>query len=112
MAAKLAAQAALKEASPSRVGREIGGYFSKGIALGIVEPKQIAAIRNASRFIGTTMTESNYNSISNDNRKTYHQNQSVTVNVDSLAVRDQQDVYALALEIDALKRRIFRGKGG
>ncbi|MDO4549586.1 MAG: hypothetical protein Q4D04_15965, partial [Clostridia bacterium] len=112
LAAKTSAESALEQNSPSRVGRRIGEYFTKGIALGIEDEKQVKAIRNASRFIGASMENTSYSSVSNDNRKTWNQDQSLTLNVEALSVKDKQDIRALALEINNLKRRVTRSKGG
>ena len=43
--------------------------------------------------------------------KTYNQNSTVNLNVDSLQVRDSQDVHSLAVEIASLTKRQQRGKG-
>ena len=48
---------------------------------------------------------------SNDNRRTYNNSVSSTIQVQQLVVRDEQDVRALAEEIAALTRRQQRGKG-
>lgn len=114
LAAKKAAEDALKVASPSKVGFEIGGYFTKGIALGVESEEQLRLIRNAARYLSGALQAETASSIQYDNRRTYqHQeDQSVTVNVEKLAVRDQVDIRALAMEISALKKQINRGKGG
>ncbi|MEG0985819.1 MAG: phage tail tape measure protein [Clostridia bacterium] len=113
-AAKEAAEQALKEHSPSRVGMEIGGHFSRGIALGVADEKQLRAIRNASRYIAGSLSHSASQTIANDNRRFCDQRDSgnVTVHVDSLAVKDPQDVRALAIEISRLNRRVQFGYGG
>ena len=46
-----------------------------------------------------------------DNRRTYNQNVSSTVQVAQLVVRDEQDIHSLAVEIAALTRRQQRGRG-
>ena len=50
-------------------------------------------------------------SASYDNRRTYNQNTTSTIQVDKLYVRDEQDIRSLAVEIATLTRRQQRGKG-
>ena len=45
------------------------------------------------------------------NQKTYNQSSNVTLTGNTFAIRDEQDIYALATEIAALTRRQQRGKG-
>ena len=48
---------------------------------------------------------------SNDNRRTYNQNVTSTIQVQQMVVRDEQDIRSLAVEIATLTRRQQRGKG-
>ena len=48
---------------------------------------------------------------SNDNRRTYNNNVSSTIQVQQMVVRDEQDIRSLAVEIATLTRRQQRGKG-
>ena len=48
---------------------------------------------------------------SSDNRRTYNNNVSSTIQVQQMMVRDEQDVRSLAVEIATLTRRQQRGKG-
>ena len=99
--------------SPSRVFRdEVGAMAMKGFGLGFEDEaaRQAKAIRNASRYL-TGEAQAGAIAGTTDNRRTYNNETSVTVHVDSLAVNDRQDVQALATEIAALTSRQQRGRG-
>jgi hypothetical protein len=109
-----AAKAELKIASPSGVFRdEIGRMAIKGLGEGVrLESKaQAKAIRNAVRFLTGEARAGSARGVANDNRRTYNQNSSVSVNVDSLNIRDRQDVQGLAVEIAHLVKRQLMGSG-
>jgi hypothetical protein len=113
-AAVRAAKAKLKIQSPSKVFRdEVGRMMVRGIGEGtILESKaQAKIIQNAARYLtgaaqsGVTMSKSY------DNRRTYHQDQSVTVQVDKLYVRDEKDVRSLAIELAQFNKTQYAGMG-
>ena len=68
-------------------------------------------IRNASRFLTSEAREGAIVQSSSDNRRTYNNNVSSTIQVQQMVVRDEQDVRSLAVEIAMLTRRQQRGKG-
>ena len=68
-------------------------------------------IRNASRFLTGEAQEGSIVTNSSDNRKTYNNNVSSTIQVQQMVVRDEQDIRSLAVEIATLTRRQQRGKG-
>lgn len=117
-AAAKAALAAAKEEldihSPSRVFRdEVGVMAMKGFGEGILQEskEQAKVIQNASRFLTGEAQAGSIVTNSNDNRRTYNNNVSSTVQVEQLVVRNEQDVRSLATEIATLTRRQQRGKG-
>ena len=73
--------------------------------------EQAKVIRNASRFLTGEAREGSIVTNSSDNRKTYNNNVSSTIQVQQMVVRDEQDVRSLAVEIATLTRRQQRGKG-
>ena len=73
--------------------------------------EQAKVIRNASRFLTGEAREGSIVTNSNDNRRTYNNNMSSTIQVQQMVVRDEQDVRSLAVEIATLTRRQQRGKG-
>ena len=109
-----AAKKQLKIASPSGVFRdEVGRMAMRGLGEGaLLESKaQAKVIQNAARYLtGAAQTGISAGN-SYDNRKTYNQNATSTIQVDKLVVRDEQDVRSLAIEIASLTRRQQRGKG-
>lgn len=112
-AAVNAAKSALKIASPSGVFRdEVGVMTMRGFGEGVLlESKaQAKVISNAARYL-TNAAQGGIGSASYDNRRTYNQNTTSTIQVDKLYVRDEQDIRSLAVEIATLTRRQQRGKG-
>ena len=112
-AAVNAAKCALKIASPSGVFRdEVGVMTMRGFGEGVLQEskEQAKVISNAARYL-TTAAQGGIGSASYDNRRTYNQNTTSTIQVDKLYVRDEQDIRSLAVEIATLTRRQQRGKG-
>lgn len=112
-AAVNAAKSALKIASPSGVFRdEVGVMTMRGFGEGVLQEskEQAKVISNAARYL-TTAAQGGIGSASYDNRRTYNQNTTSTIQVDKLYVRDEQDIRSLAVEIATLTRRQQRGKG-
>ena len=68
-------------------------------------------IRNASRFLTGEAREGAIVQSSSDNRRTYNNSVSSTIQVQQMVVRDEQDIRSLAVEIATLTRRQQRGKG-
>ena len=113
LAAVNAAKSALKIASPSGVFRdEVGVMTMRGFGEGVLQESKAQAkiISNAARYL-TSAAQGGIGSASYDNRRTYKQNTTSTIQVDKLYVRDEQDIRSLAVEIATLTRRQQRGKG-
>lgn len=113
-AAVNAAKSELKIKSPSQVFRdEVGVMTMRGFGQGVLKEskEQAKIIRNASRFLTGEAREGSIVTTSNDNRKTYNNNVSSTIQVQQMVVRDEQDIRELAVEIATLTRRQQRGKG-
>ena len=109
-----AAKKELKIKSPSQVFRdEVGTMVMRGFGAGVLKEskEQAKVIRNASRFLTGEAREGSIVTNSSDNRKTYNNNVSSTIQVQQMVVRDEQDVRSLAVEIATLTRRQQRGKG-
>ena len=109
-----AAKRELKIKSPSGVFRdEVGRMAMRGFGQGaLLESKnQAKVIQNAARYLTGAAQSGVGGTNSYDNRKTYNQNASTTIQVDKLVVRDEQDVRSLAIEIAELTKRQQRGKG-
>ena len=109
-----AAKKELKIKSPSQVFRdEVGVMTMRGFGVGVLKEsrKQARVIRNASRFLTGEAREGSIVTNSSDNRKTYNNNVSSTIQVQQMVVRDEQDIRSLAVEIATLTRRQQRGKG-
>ena len=109
-----AAKKELKIKSPSQVFRdEVGVMTMRGFGAGVLKEsrEQARVIRNASRFLTGEAREGSIVTNSSDNRKTYNNNVSSTIQVQQMVVRDEQDVRSLAVEIATLTRRQQRGKG-
>lgn len=109
-----AAKRELKIKSPSGVFRdEVGRMAMRGFGQGaLLESKnQAKVIQNAARYLTGAAQNGIGGTNSYDNRKTYNQNASTTIQVDKLVVRDEQDVRSLAIEIAGLTKRQQRGKG-
>lgn len=113
-AAVSAAKSELKIKSPSGVFRdEVGRMAMRGFGEGaVLESKaQAKVIANAARYLTGAAQGGIGSSYSYDNRRTYNQNATSTIQVDKLVVRDEQDIRSLAIEIATLTRRQQRGKG-
>lgn len=109
-----AAKKELKIKSPSQVFRdEVGVMTMRGFGAGVLKEskEQARVIRNASRFLTGKAREGSIVTNSSDNRKTYNNNVSSTIQVQQMVVRDEQDICSLAVEIATLTRRQQRGKG-
>ena len=109
-----AAKKELKIKSPSQVFRdEVGIMAMRGFGAGVLREskEQARVIRNASRFLTGEAREGSIVTNSSDNRKTYNNNVSSTIQVQQMVVRDEQDIRSLAVEIATLTRRQQRGKG-
>ena len=110
-----AAKTALQIHSPSRVFRdEVGAMTMKGFGEGVLQETKAQAqvIRNASRYL-TTAAGSSAIAATNDNRKTYNNDNSTSFSFAgaTFQVRSEQDVHDLAVELATLTRRSQRGKG-
>lgn len=113
-AAVNAAKTELKIASPSRVFKdEVGAMTMAGFGEGVLESskEQAKVIRNASKYLTGEAKSGSIAAGSTDNRRTYNNNVSSTVQVAQMVVRDEQDVHSLAIEIASLSRRKQRGRG-
>ena len=109
-----AAKKELKIKSPSQVFQdEVGIMVMRGFGAGVLKEskEQAKVIRNASRFLTGEAREGSIVTNSSDNRKTYNNNVSSTIQVQQMVVRDEQDIRSLAVEIATLTRRQQRGKG-
>ena len=109
-----AAKKELKIKSPSQVFRdEVGVMTMRGFGAGVLKEskEQAKVIRNASRFLTGEAREGAIVQSSSDNRRTYNNNVSSTIQVQQMVVRDEQDIRSLAVEIATLTRRQQRGKG-
>ena len=113
-AAVNSAKAELKIASPSRVFRdEVGRMAMKGLGQGaLLESKaQAKVIRNAARYLTDEAKVGSITTTSNDNRRTYNSQSTISFAGSNFYISDKQDAYALAVEIASLTRRQQRGKG-
>ena len=113
-AAVRAAKAKLKIQSPSRVFRdEVGRMMVRGIGVGVEKEGRAQAkiIQNAARYLTGAAQSGVGDTSSYDNRRTYHQDQSVTVQVDKLYVRDEKDVRSLAIELAQFNKTQYAGMG-
>ena len=109
-----AAKKELKIKSPSQVFRdEVGVMTMRGFGVGILKEskEQARVIRNASRFLTGEARDGSIVTNSSDNRRTYNNSVSSTIQVQQMVVRDEQDIRSLAVEIATLTRRQQRGKG-
>ena len=113
-AAVNAAKAELKIKSPSRVfEEEVGAMAMKGLGQGVLKEskEQAKVIRNAARYLTGEAKAGSIMTTSNDNRRTYNQQSSVSFAGSNFYINDRQDAYALAVEIASLTRRQQRGRG-
>lgn len=109
-----AAKSALKIHSPSQVfSDEVGRMSMKGISQGYLKEskEQGRVIRNATRYLTGEAKSGAIVTNSNDNRRTYNQNSSVSFAGSSFYIQDKQDAYSLAVEIASLTKRQQRGRG-
>ena len=110
----LAAKKALDIRSPSHIFRdEVGVMAMRGFGEGVLAETQDQAriIRNASRYLTEEAQAGAIVAGGTDNRRTYNNNVSSTVQVAQMVVRDEQDIHSLAIEIASLTRRQQRGRG-
>lgn len=112
-AAVAAAKQALQIHSPSRVfADEVGVMAVRGFGVGVrkEERAQARIIRNAAQYL---TGEARLAVAGYDNRttNTYNTDASVSFAGATFAIRDKQDVYALAREIAALTKRQQTGRG-
>ena len=113
-AAVNAAKSELKINSPSKVFEdEVGVMAMRGLGQGVLKEsrEQARVIRNAARYLTGEAQAGAIATTNNDNRRTYNNSVSSTIQVQQLVVRDEQDIRALATELAALTRRQQRGKG-
>lgn len=113
-AAVNAAKSELKIKSPSRVFEdEVGVMTMRGLGQGILKESKAQAkiIRNASRYLTDEAREGSIVSTNSDNRKSFDNSVTSTIQVQQMVVRDEQDIRSLAVEIATLTRRQQRGKG-
>ena len=73
--------------------------------------EQAKIIRNAARYLTGEAREGSIVTTSNDNRRSYDNSVTSTIQVQQMVVRDEQDIRSLAVEIATLTRRQQRGKG-
>jgi len=107
-----AAKETLQIQSPSRVFRdEIGVMTMKGLGEGILAEteKQAKIIRNAARYL--TDEASGGALAATSNNKTYNANSSVNLTGNNFYVQDEQDAYAMAVEIASITKRQQRDMG-
>ena len=113
-AAVNAAKSELKIKSPSRVfEEEVGVMAMKGLGQGVLKEskEQAKIIRNAARYLTGEAKAGSIMTTSNDNRRTYNQQSSISFAGSNFYINDRQDAYALAVEIASLTRRQQRGRG-
>ena len=113
-AAVNAAKSELKIKSPSRVfEEEVGVMAMKGLGQGVIKEskEQAKIIRNAARYLTGEAKAGSIMTTSNDNRRTYNQQSTISFAGSNFCIRDEQDAYALAVEIASLTRRQQRGRG-
>jgi len=114
LAAVLAAKNALQISSPSGVFRdEVGRMAMKGLGEGVLLEAKVQArtIANAARYLTDAAKGGAVAYTTSDNRRTFDQSSTVTLSGNTFYVRDEQDIYALAVEISTLTRRRQRGRG-
>ena len=85
----------------------------RGFGEGVVKESKTQAriIRNAARYLTGEAREGSIVTNSNDNRRSYDNSVTSTIQVQQMVVRDEQDIRSLAVEIATLTRRQQRGKG-
>ena len=113
-AAVNAAKSELKIKSPSRVfEEEVGVMAMKGLGQGVLKEsrEQAKIVRNAARYLTGEAKAGSIMTTSNDNRRTYNQQSTISFAGSNFYINDRQDAYALAVEIASLTRRQQRGRG-
>ena len=113
-AAVNAAKSELKINSPSKVFEdEVGVMTMRGWGRGVLKEskEQAKVIRNAARYLTGEAKAGSIMTASNDNRRTYNQQSTISFAGSNFYIRDEQDAYALAVEIASLTRRQQRGRG-
>lgn len=113
-AAVKAAKTALDIRSPSHIFRdEVGVMAMRGFGEGVLDETQEQAriIRNAARYLTEEAQSGAIVTGGTDNRRTYNNNVTSSVQVAQMVVRDEQDIHSLAVEIASLTRRQQRGRG-
>jgi hypothetical protein len=85
----------------------------QGIGIGVEQEGKAQAkiIQNAARYLTGAAQAGIVSSNSYDNRRTYHQDQHVTVQVEKLYVRDEKDVRSLAIELAQFNKTQYAGMG-
>ena len=73
--------------------------------------EQAKVIRNAARYLTGEAKAGSIMTTSNDNRRTYNQQSTISFAGSNFYINDRQDAYALAVEITSLTRRQQRGRG-
>ena len=109
-----AVKLALRINSPSRVMRdEVGVMTMRGWTEGIqMEASNTQkAISNAAHYLTDSASGIVSNMNSYDNRTTVNSSSNVNLHVESLQVRDEQDIHALAVEIATLTKNNQRARG-
>jgi len=113
-AAVAAAKSELKIKSPSRVFRdEVGAMTMRGFGEGVLRESKAQAkiIQNAARYLTGEAKAGSITTNSNDNRRTYNNQNTISFAGSNFYISDKQDAYALAVEIASLTKRQQRGKG-
>ena len=113
-AAVNAAKSELQIHSPSKVLEdEVGVMTMRGWGRGVLKESKAQAkiIRNAVRYLTGEAKAGSITTTSNDNRRTYNQQSTISFEGSNFYINDRQDAYALAVEIASLTRRQQRGKG-
>ena len=113
-AAVNAAKSELQIHSPSKVfENEVGVMTMRGLGKGVLKEskEQAKIIRNATRYLTGEAQTGSIVTTSNDNRRSYDNSVTSTIQVQQMVVRDEQDIRSLAVEIATLTRRQQRGKG-
>ena len=104
----------LKIKSPSRVfEEEVGVMAMKGLGQGVLKEskEQAKIVRNAARYLTGEAKAGSIMTTSNDNRRTYNQQSTISFAGSNFYIHDEKDAYALAVEIASLTRRQQRGRG-
>ncbi|MGN0184589.1 MAG: hypothetical protein ACI4AL_05690 [Aristaeellaceae bacterium] len=72
---------------------------------------QAKIISNAARYLTGEAQTGSIVTTGNDNRRSYDNSVTSTIQVQQMIVRDEQDIRSFAVEIATLTRRQQRGKG-